>query len=96
MDNLQFNILGEEVETQFEVIRGRKKTPTMQELFGVIEGKTCKTCDHCFGYQQSRVWYKCELWLELCFPHGGHSEASDIRLKNQACGKYLEKDLRKY
>lgn len=43
--------------------RGRRKTLTLQEMYGVTEGRTCGECVHCYGYRQSRVWYKCELWL---------------------------------
>lgn len=62
-----------------------KKTKTMQEMFGTIEGLTCKTCKHVYCRRQSRTWYKCEIWDDY---FRGISEASDIRLKNQACGKY--------
>lgn len=83
------DLFGNEVDVP-DPPRGRRKTPTMQQMFGTIEGKTCKSCKHCFGYTQSKTWYKCELWLRLAFPGHGHSEASDIRLKNPACGKYEE------
>ncbi len=62
-----------------------KKTKTMQEMFGTKDGLTCKTCKHLYCRRQSRKWYKCELWDDY---FRGISEASDIRLKNQACGKY--------
>lgn len=64
------------------------KTKTMQEMFGTIEGKTCESCVHCFVYRQSRAWYKCELWNRF---FRGRSQASDIRLKHQACTKYKER-----
>ena len=83
------DLFGNEVDVP-DPPRDRRKTPTMQQIFGTIEGKTCKSCKHCFGYTQSKTWYKCELWLRLAFPGHGHSEASDIRLKNPACGKYEE------
>lgn len=82
------DLFGNEVEVP-DPPRGRRKTPTMQEMYGVTEGRTCGECVHCYGYRQSRVWYKCELWLKF-FPGHGHSAASDIRLKNPACGKFLE------
>ena len=81
-------VFGEEAE--IPIVVSSRKPKTMQEMFGLTEGKTCKTCAHCYGRQQSRTWYKCELWLALCFPGGGHSASSDIRLKNPACGKYEE------
>lgn len=82
------NLFGDEVDIP-DPPRGRKKTPTMQEMFGVTEGRTCGECVHCYGYSQSRTWYKCSLWLKLCF-RGKHSAASDIRLKNPACGKFVK------
>ena len=82
-------IFGEEAE--IPVVATSRKPKTMQAMFGLTEGKTCKSCKHCFGYQQSRVWYKCELWLKY-FPGHGHSAASDIRLKNPACGKWEEEN----
>lgn len=86
MKNL--DMFGNEIEVP-EPPRGRRKTPTMQEMFGTVENRTCGTCAHCIGYRQSRVWYKCELWLKH-FSGGGHSAASDIRLKNPACGRWEE------
>ena len=67
-----------------------RKTLTMQQMFGTIPDKTCKTCEHCIRHFQSRAWYKCEIW-DNCFR--GSSAASDIRLKWQACKKY--KDVKK-
>ena len=65
-----------------------RKTPTMQERYGSTEGKTCKTCVHCYDYHYHDYHYKkCELW-DYFFK--GTSCASDIRLKNTACGKYEE------
>lgn len=84
MKNL--DLFGNEVEAP-DPPRGRRKTPTMQEMFGVKEGKTCSGCVHCVKYFQSKTWYKCELWTPY-FPTG-NSESSDIRLKNLACGKYI-------
>ena len=84
MKNL--DLFGNEVEIP-DPQRGRKKTPTMQEMYETVEGHTCRECAHCFVYRQSRAWYKCELWLKF-FPGHGHSAASDIRLKNPACGKF--------
>lgn len=63
---------------------GRKYT-TMQQLYGITVGKICKTCKHhvCYNYH-NKNYHKCELWQV------SHSAATDIRLKNQACGKYEE------
>ena len=88
MKNL--DLFGNEVEV-VDPPKGRKKTPKMQEMFGTVPGKTCGDCEHCIVFRQSRAWYKCELWLKMCFPMGGHSEASDIRLKWPACGKFEER-----
>jgi len=88
MKNL--DLFGNEVDIP-DPPRGRKKTPTMQGMFGVKEGLECRSCIHRFDYHRARTYHKCEIWLKLCFPGGGHSEASDIRLKDTACGKF-EKD----
>ena len=66
-------------------LRRTGKTKTMQERYGTIDGKQCRTCTHCKCHGS---FYKCELWLKV-FPTG-HSEASDIRLKWTACKKYEE------
>lgn len=84
MNITQIDIFGGEHEHEDSRLR---KTPTMQEMYGVIEGKQCRTCKHLYYYRQSAKWYKCELWDAF---FRGHSAASDIRLKNQACGKYEE------
>jgi hypothetical protein len=64
--------------------RGRRYL-RMQEMHGTLRGKTCKTCRHCICKEQNcKFYYKCELWLISC------SEATDIRLKDVACGRYEE------
>ena len=64
---------------------GNPKFRTMQQLHGVLEGKTCKTCAHCIRYRyHNKTYYKCELW------YVSNSEATDIRLKTVACNKYEE------
>lgn len=66
--------------------QGNRKYKTMQELHGKLEGKTCKSCNHCIKYRyHDRTYYKCELW------YLSNSEATDIRLKNTTCNKYEEK-----
>lgn len=83
----QLDIFGNIVtEEQIKPKRvGRRKYSTMQEMYGVIDGKTCKTCQHCKHFLcGNKSVYKCELWYMT------HSEATDIRLKNQACKKYQE------
>lgn len=82
----QFDMFGNE----FEVVKEpSRKTKTMQDIYGTIEGKFCRTCSHLYERRQSRRWYKCELWDDF---FRGSSEASDIRLKNKACGEYKEKE----
>lgn len=82
----QIDIFGDENDVVEPLIS--RKTKTMQEMFGTTKGKSCKTCEHLYFRQQSRKWYKCELWDDY---FRGCSEASDIRLKNMACGKYEKK-----
>lgn len=64
-----------------------RRYKTMQELYGKTAGKTCKSCVHlvCSRWN-TRNYYKCELW------YMSNSEATDIRLKNQACGRYEEEN----
>jgi hypothetical protein len=65
--------------------KGRKPFEKMQSLYGITEGKQCKTCEHCIRCDyHNRTYYKCELW------HMSNSAATDIRLKSVACGKYEE------
>ena len=81
----QINIFGNETEPVPETIKGRPKYPSMQTIHGLREGKTCKTCEHLVvNYYNCKRYYKCELWIT------SHSAATDIRLKNTACGKYEE------
>ena len=81
----QIDIFGNDAEPVPDIKKGRKKYPTMQYQHRIIEGKTCKTCRHCLCKDHhGRTYYKCELWIL------SHSSATDIRLKNKACGKYEE------
>ena len=64
---------------------GRKRYKKMQEVYGTLEGKTCKTCKNCICYSYyKKRWYKCQKWIV------SNSSATDIRLKNTACKKYEE------
>ena len=83
----QIDIFGGEAE----IVVPSRKTPTMQEMFGVTPDKQCRTCVHCYARRQSRVWYKCDIWDGY---FRGCSEASDIHLKDQACGRYMVKGNR--
>ena len=84
----QIDIFGNETDCA-QIARSRYKgnrRKRMQEMHGTIEGKTCKTCKHCvkYIYDRNKSWYKCELWaVTSC-------AATDIRLKDTACGKYEE------
>ena len=80
----QIDIFGNEIPVGDlpKPISGRKYK-TMQQLHGVLEGKTCKTCAHCIKCRyHNKTYYKCELW------YVSNSEATDIRLKNVACKKF--------
>ena len=80
----QIDIFGNETEVTIPPPSGGRRYKRMQELYGITEGKTCKTCKHLCSYTQSRWWYKCGLWIRSA------SQATDIRLKDTACGKYEE------
>lgn len=66
-----------------------QKHKSMQEMHGILEGKNCSTCKHLLKCEyHGRTYYKCELWAIT------HGAATDVRLKDQACGKYYpEKPL---
>lgn len=84
MDYLQFDIFGNEVEPK-EPEKPSRKFKTMQEQFGCTEGKVCNMCKHIFrGEHHNHTYYKCSLWRI------SHCTATDIRLKDKACGKYEE------
>lgn len=87
-DIKQFDMWGNEVTPPDPPASGGRKFVTMQEKFGTIEGKTCKDCKHlvCYVNWDKKRWYKCELWRI------SSSAATDIRLKNTACGKWEEEE----
>lgn len=75
-----------EPPTPTEVANANKRHKKPQEMYGLKNnGETCRTCKHVYGFRQSKQYYKCEKWIL------SHSEATDIRLKWPACGKW-EKD----
>lgn len=86
----QIDIFGNEVNLDDipQPKRGRGKTPTMQERYGILDGKICKECVYCDAHFQTRTWYKCRLWLKQ---FKGSSPASDIRLRWPACKKFKER-----
>ena len=65
--------------------KGREKYKTMQEIHGYMEGQVCGTCKHCRSIEYSKKYYKCDAWIL------SNSAATDIRLKNKACGIWLTK-----
>lgn len=81
----QLDIFGAEVEVKEPPRASGRRYKRMQELHGTAIGKTCKTCKHLCAHGHShRTWYKCDLWIISA------SQATDIRLKDTACGKYEE------
>lgn len=79
----QFTIYGE-VEEIHPPKRSNRHFKTMQELYGITKGATCKTCFYLVKKHWDKIYYKCELWKD------SNCSSSDIRLKNQACGKYIK------
>ena len=88
MKNL--DLFGNEVDVP-DLPKGRRKTPTMQEMFGLTPGHECRDCAHHFTNTRGKTYHKCEIWQHY-FPGGGHSEASDIRCKDPACGKWVSEE----
>lgn len=62
-----------------------RRYKTMREMHGKTEGKTCKSCAHLVcNVWNGKHYYKCGLW------YMSNCAATDIRLKDQACGRYEE------
>lgn len=81
----QIDLWGNEVDISSIPTTRTGRYKTMQELHGVLEGKTCKECNYCVGYTYGkRRWYKCTKWVV------SNSKATDIRLKNKACKQFEE------
>lgn len=81
----QIDIFGTETEMKEKSRVNGRRYKKMQELHGIIKGKTCKTCKYLsHGSYGRKRYYKCELWIV------SSSQATDIRLKDTACGKYEE------
>ena len=81
----QYDMFGGCEEIKEPIKLPTNKYRTMQELWGYTENKTCKTCMYLLGGSyHDKTYYKCDLWKI------SHSSATDVRLKNQACGKYKE------
>ena len=81
----QLDIFGGENEIEERPSTSGRRYKRMQELHGTITGKTCKTCEHLLVRNyHGRTYFKCELWIK------SSSQATDIRLKDTACGKYDE------
>ena len=60
-------------------LKGRK-IEAMYRLYGVHFGKRCADCPHLLMHVWNKRYYKCEIY------GNSHSEATDWRLKWQACG----------
>ena len=81
----QLDIFGGENEIEEQHRTSGRRYKRMQELFGTVSGKTCKTCRHLLIRDyHGRRYFKCELWIV------SDSQATDIRLRDTACGKYEE------
>ena len=81
----QLDIFGGETEIEEQPRTSGRRYKRMQEVCGTIAGKTCKTCGHLLiRDHHGRRYFKCELWIV------SGSQATDIRLKDTACGMYEE------
>lgn len=76
----QLNLFGEAVD------KGLRPQARPTYVFAQ-NGKTCRTCVQAVGRSYGKVYYKCALnrarWTQ--------GTATDIRLKDPACGMYEEK-----
>ena len=81
----QLDIFGRENEIEEQHRTSGRRYKRMQELHGTITGKTCKTCEHLLVRNyHGRIYLKCEMWVI------SNSQATDIRMKDTACGMYEE------
>lgn len=82
----QYDMFGGCEEVKEPERKPTNKFKTMQELWGYTEGHTCRTCENLLdaGYH-NRTYYKCAIWKI------SHGSATDIRLKDKACGKWRGK-----
>lgn len=93
MDAKQIDIWGNEIslkELEEKDVKNcsGKRYKTMQEIYGTIEGKQCKSCKNLMKVDyHNKTYYKCSEWIL------SHSKATDIRLRDTACGKYEEVEL---
>jgi len=81
----QVNLFGELQETEKPEPLRKQKFKTMQQIHGTNNNEICKTCIHAKSIEFAKVYWKCELWKL------SHSSATDIRLKNTACGRWEQK-----
>lgn len=66
-----------------------RKIDLMHKLFERIPDRKCKDCQHLISHTASHKWYKCECYGESA------SEATDWRLKWDACGLIDVADFKK-
>ena len=79
------DIFGQETEVKPKkkvwnqrAIDGHKK---ILQIYGVLEGKTCKSCPHLIAHRYSNTIYKCS---EM----SSGAMSTDWRVGWQACGKH--------
>ena len=59
-----------------------RKIEAMHKEYGKQYGHTCSECQHLSSYNQSRTWYKCEVYGDT------RSESTDWAKRNLACGMF--------
>lgn len=70
--------------------KGRSKYRKMQDKHGTLKDHSCKDCVHLLRHEyHDRVYFKCRQWIL------SHSTATDIRLKDIACGLFKESEATK-
>ena len=84
---LQSDIFGNwnEVKEPEVPENSNRKLKTMQDLHGIKEDETCKTCAYTIKKSYSSTYYKCGQW------HMSNSSVTDIRLKDLACSRWRGK-----
>ena len=85
----QGNIFGgfEAVDESFLNPKGKQSIKQrFREMYGYDAEHICKNCKYCVYTERGRKYYKCRLMGVSA------SEATDIRLKDVACGMWERKE----
>jgi len=87
----QIDIFGNEVDILVatyvpEVVNVGNRYPRMTEKWGITADCKCGDCEYFLRLEyHDKIYKKCDKWIV------SHSTATDIRVKDQACGLFEPK-----